>query len=228
MLTTVPANLISRAVVLLIAISVHQMAHAWAALWAGRKTPPLTVDPRANVDGMGLVAGVLTGYAMPGPAPIGTENQAEAPRQTLRVRWLPVLAGPLANLLLAALAAVPFRLGWLPHVPLPVSLFVPSITNLLYDMVWLNIIMAIMSLIPLFPMDGWLAALWLLPDSITGWMKRYEQQSQYILYALVGIPFVLSFLGRILGPDAFIYRLNLLLFVVLEPGFEIVRWLMGV
>lgn len=213
---------------LLIAISAHQMAHAWIAKWAGRKTRPLTVDPRANIDGVGLIAGVLTGYAIPGPAPVGTEEQVEAPRQSLRVRWLPILAGPLANLFLAALAAVPFRLGWLSYIPLTINPFVPSITNLLYDMIWLNIIMAIMSLIPLFPMDGWLAALWLRPDSITGWMKRCERHSQYLLYALVGIPVVLSFLGRFLAPDAFIYKLNVLLYVVLEPGFEIVRWLMGV
>jgi Zn-dependent protease len=224
MLTTVPANMISRAVVLLIAISAHQIAHAWAALLAGRRSSPLTVDPRVNVDGAGLAAGVLTGYAIPGIAPVG----AEAQRQRPWIGWLPVLAGPLANLFLAALFAVPFRLGWLPYVPLTINHFVPSITNLMFDMIWLNVIMAILSLIPLFPMDGWLVALWLLPDPITGWMKRYERQSQYLLYALIAIPILLSLLGHFLESDAFIYKLNVLLYVVLEPGFELVRWLMGV
>ncbi len=217
MLTTVPANLISRAVVLLIAISVHQIAHALIARWTGSKAPLLTVDPRTNIDGLGLVAGVLTGYPIPGPAPIEQTDSA-------RARWLAILAGPLANLFLAAGAAVPFRLGWLSYVPLPINAFLPSITNLLYDMIWLNIIMAIISLIPLYPLDGWLAALWLLPDRL----KRHERHSQYILYALVGIPVVLSILGPVLKPEALIYRLNVLLFVILEPGFEMVRWLLGV
>jgi Zn-dependent protease len=113
------------------------------------------------------------------------------------------LAGPVSNLLMAMLAAIPFRVGL-------VSTFVaftspgnilPSLDKLLYEFVLINLILMLFNLIPISPLDGEKIAYHLLPPSGQQVMDNIRPYGPLILLALLFIVPYLGFdvLGFILG-----------------------------
>ncbi|HVO42081.1 MAG TPA: site-2 protease family protein, partial [Aggregatilineales bacterium] len=105
------ATLLTRAIVLLIAMDVHEFAHAYVAFRMGdttaRDAGRMTLNPFVNLYWPGYLMGVLLGFGILGTAPVNEYRMRDR-------RWglfFAVAAGPLANLLLAVIAAIPFRLG---------------------------------------------------------------------------------------------------------------------
>jgi Zn-dependent protease len=144
-----------------------------------------------------IVAGV--GWAKPVPI-----NEYELMR---RNRWAPVyvvLAGPLSNLALALLAAIPVRLGLLSTNGFTGSVVVTFVA--------INLLLLFFNLIPLFPLDGEKVLVHLLPTDLR---VRMLGLRRYGSFPLIIILFILPrlgvnlFGGLIFGPVGFL--LNLLL-----------------
>lgn len=193
-----PATLISRAIVLLVAMSVHEFAHAYVAYLMGDSTAKeqgrMTLDPRANIYLPGFIIGVLVGFAILGSAPVN-------PYRMRNRRWgmfLAVGAGPLSNLLVAALVAIPFRFGLLrPDWFGSLSGMLPTPERLLTDMVLLNVLLFVFNLVPLSPLDGWTVVLAALPPGPAIWWQRNQQNSMYVLFGLIALSFIGPTLARI-------------------------------
>ncbi|GAB4478782.1 MAG: hypothetical protein Kow00124_23620 [Anaerolineae bacterium] len=227
-----PATLISRAIVLLVAVVVHEFAHAYVAHLMGDNTAKeqgrMTLDPRANVYWPGYIVGILIGFAILGSAPVN-------PYRMRNQRWgmfYAVLAGPVSNLLVAVVAAIPFMLGLLtPSAGGGGLQILPTPAQIMTDMVWLNVLLFVFNLLPLAPLDGWTVVLAALPARPAVWWERQRQTSSLIMWGLILLSFVGDTVVATLPPG---WRtplaaaiLNPLGFLIGEPSLAIVRFLFG-
>lgn len=215
MLNLNPATLISRIIVLLTAFAVHEFAHAWTADYFGDNTPRingrLTLNPLAHLDPMGSLMLIVAGFGWAKPVPVNPYTLRR--RAPSALMWVS-LAGPLSNFLMAALAALPFRLNLFTWNDIYASFaaressFLPTPAGFLWDFITINLVLMLFNLIPLAPLDGDKIVDFFLPPA---WRDKIAQIRPYgpmILIALFLIGPYLGFdvLGWILGPP-----LNLLI-----------------
>jgi Zn-dependent protease len=190
---------IALAIILFISFPVHELAHALTADRFGDRTPSmngrLTLNPVAHWDLMGTLLLIVTGsFGWAKPVPI--DPYALSRRSPAAVMWVS-LAGPVSNFLLALVAAIPIRLGW-------VSLFSTgsatgvSVFSVLIDFIYINLALMLFNLIPLPPLDGDKVAEYFYPPS---WSRVMDRVRQYGPMALLIILFVLPIIGiDVLGP----------------------------
>jgi Zn-dependent protease len=173
-------ELIARVVTLVAALSFHEFAHAWVANRLGDDTPRLhgrlTLNPLAHLDPLGALMLLVAGFGWAKPVPI---NPYALRRRTPAGVMLVSAAGPFSNLLLAILAALPFRFGLMNFAT---STF---ITNFLWYFLILNLILFFFNLIPLFPLDGEKVLTYFLPPSWQESFSRLRPIAPVILMALL-------------------------------------------
>jgi Zn-dependent protease len=194
MLDLTPATLISRLITLVIAFTVHELAHAWTADWFGDDTPRLygrlTLNPLAHLDPLGSLLILVSGFGWAKPVPI---NLNKLERETPYAPMWVALAGPASNLVLAALAAIPIRLGLVPLFSSGGAFF-PSAAEFLTEFIFLNLILLFFNLIPVSPLDGEKVLTYLLPPGSRGFLEQLRPYGFMILLALI-------FVGPMLGFD---------------------------
>jgi Zn-dependent protease len=199
-----PSALVSRLLTLVIALTVHEFAHAWAADRLGDDTPRfngrLTLNPLAHLDVLGSLMLVLTGFGWAKPVPI---NPYAVRRQTPAGLMLVSVAGPFSNLLLAILAAIPFRAGLLDPRG-AVGGLLPSASEFLLQFIYINLILLFFNLIPIAPLDGEKVAEYLLPRSGQEVLARIRPYGPIILMLLLvfGRFGGVNLLGALVGTPA--------------------------
>lgn len=196
-------------VVLLLAISAHEAAHAWMSHRFGDDTAFLlgrvTLNPVAHTDPIGTLLIPIVGFivsAMGGsffligwgkPTPVNPLRWRNKDLANVMVS----IAGILANLLIATIAfiilKVLFRTGlyWTMSDSLqePVGLF-------LEYLLIMNISLAVFNLLPFPPLDGSKVLETFLPDSMQPILATLEQYGYLILMVLM----YMGFFGAIIGP----------------------------
>ena len=196
----------------LFAITLHEVAHGWAARSLGDPTADrqgrLSLNPLNHVDPVGtllvpavllLLGGFLFGWAK--PVPVDTRNFRN-PRQDMAIV---AVAGPLSNLLMAVIWAVIYKYAagtgategtWL------------GILEMGRAGVSINIGLMALNLLPLLPLDGGRVLVGLLPPRQAYNFSKIEPYGMMILLLLV----VTGVLGVILQyPQALGYQLVALL-----------------
>ena len=175
---------------LLIAVTVHELAHALVADRLGDPTARalgrLTVNPLPHIDPLGALAFVLAGFGWAKPVPVN----AQAFRNPLRDMTKVAAAGPIANFL-AAFAALVLILVFKPAGLLPE--FALRALSYIYTF---NLILGIFNLIPLPPLDGGHFLPYLLPRGAAAALHGLERYGMLILLVLV----FTGVIQRILGP----------------------------
>ena len=200
-----PSTLIASIIVLLVAFPLHEFAHAWTATQFGDETPRmngrLTLNPLAHLDLMGSLLLLVAGFGWAKPVPINP--YALERRSPSAVMWVS-LAGPFTNLLLAILAAIPFRLGLVTLTGglAPSTGLLPNFDKVMVWFIYINLLLALFNLIPLAPLDGEKIAAYLLPPSIGRYFDMIRPYGPMILLLLFVAGSFLGFnlLGQIIGP----------------------------
>jgi Zn-dependent protease len=197
-------TLISRMIVLVIAFTVHEFAHAWTASRFGDDTPEmngrLTLNPLAHLDPMGSLMLLFAGFGWAKPVPVNPYALSRAAPSALM--WVS-LAGPLSNLVLAILGAIPFRLGLVSLSDPRTMGQLPTLSGFLIQFVLINLLLMLFNLIPLAPLDGDKIAAYFFPPSLARIFDTIRPYGPIILLALVFlVPFVLRIdvLGMIIWP----------------------------
>lgn len=207
-------------VVLILAFSVHESAHAYVAMRLGDPTAYMmgrvTLNPLKHLDPWGSIlipamslyfGGFLIGWAK--PCPITPRNFKDIRRGEI----LTALAGPASNLAMASIAlfllvllkhfiaggmvAIAAAMAVANHVPLDltgIALF--PVAMLLYYGILINLLLFVFNLLPIPPLDGGHLLMGLLPRRWAYELSRLERWGFVIviLLALTGV------LGRLLGP----------------------------
>jgi Zn-dependent protease len=193
-------------------LTIHEYAHNLVAHAMGDPTPAeqgrLTLDPRVHVNWIGVAMFVLIGFGILGQAPI-------APGRMRNPRWghvAAVAAGPMANLLLAAVFGIVFRISW----PAIAEHQMEAAFTVLNILVFFNVLLFVLNSIPLFPLDGWHIVGAALPPALGNlWQSsRGRRVSQFVFLGLI----LLSFVGG---------RVNILGILITRPVSLIARFLMG-
>jgi Zn-dependent protease len=187
---------------LLLSFPVHEFAHAFAAYRLGDSTAKLfgklTLNPIAHFDQFGgtmLVISILvTGF------PLGFAQTPVNPRN-LRGRYgeaIVALAGPLSNLLIAAVIAIPLRL-LLANPEFAIQQI--TLVSILGFIVQGSIILGLFNLIPIPPLDGGTVMLSLVSPRTAWQLRPILAQYGILLIILLILPLGgQSILGRILLP----------------------------
>ena len=188
-----------RAMVLLTAIPIHECAHAWASNKLGDPTAKnlgrLTLNPLPHLDLIGSVLMLFTGFGWAKPVPVTTRNFKNVKKGMI----LTALAGPVANILLALLSLILYKLWCYFLYPLLAINFTTAsaIAQIFYIMCLLNINLAVFNLIPIPPLYGSRVLTAVLPARLYYKVMQYEQ---YIIYGV----FIILMLGWLDGPLSFL------------------------
>lgn len=186
------ATIIARVIVLLIAFTIHELAHALTANYLGDLTPRrmgrITLNPIRHLDPIGTFMLIISGFGWAKPVMVNPANMRGNPRTSMAIV---AAAGPLSNLIMAAAASLPFRLGLLfPSFSTIGN--IPSLDFLLTQFIWINLILAFFNLIPVPPLDGYKILFGILPLEMAYRLRPLEQYGFLILIALI---FFLPMLG---------------------------------
>jgi len=187
------ATIIARVITLVIALTVHEFSHAWTANYFGDDTPRLngrlTLNPLHHLDVMGSLMLIVAGFGWAKPVPVNP--YALQRRSPAALMWVS-LAGPASNFFMALLASIPIRLGITAAFFVTSSKYLPSLSEVLYSFMFINLALMVFNLLPIAPLDGEKIAEYFLPPS---WARVLEQVAPYGPIILLAMLFVLPIFG---------------------------------
>jgi len=144
---------------LIIAVTIHEFAHALIADKLGDPTPTLagrlSLNPLKHLDPIGTLMLLIFRFGWGKPVPFDPFNLRHPKRDSALI----ALAGPTSNLILAALLSIILKLTALP------------LLTLLIPIIIININLAIFNLLPIPPLDGSKILYGLLP---LNWAEEYN------------------------------------------------------
>lgn len=173
---------------ILLALTVHECAHAWVAERFGDPTARMlgrvTLNPLKHLDPIGTIALFLSGmFGWAKPVPINPRNFRNINKA---ITWVS-LAGPISNLVLAAISAIVFHL--FVYVGPAFATSMPSVYMPVFIMVKFSIIvnvsLAIFNMLPIPPLDGSKVLYNVLPADKAFALMRLEQYGFVILMVLI-------------------------------------------
>ena len=186
---------------IVLAITLHEAAHGYAAKHFGDPTAYLegriTANPLKHIDPIGTIVvplailllstgGILFGWAKPVPVNFG--NLRHPKRDML---WV-AAAGPGANLVMAMIWALVLKTAWM----LPLNYFSVPMSEMAKTGIYINISLLVLNLFPLPPLDGGRIAVSLLPHRLAWKFAQLERWGFPILLVLL----FTGILGSILRP----------------------------
>ncbi len=174
----------------LLAITVHEFAHAWLANRLGDPTARLAgrlnLNPFSHLDLIGGLALLIFHFGWAKPVPINPLYFRNPRRGIL----LTSLAGPLANLLTAGIAALGYRglillvLSLSSPPPLLPKVLDPLIRMLMMAVI-INVALFVFNLLPIPPLDGSKVVMGLLPPAQATAFGRLEPYGIFVLMILI-------------------------------------------
>src|SRR5258708_1419548 len=126
-----PVELILSLVALVIAITVHEFAHAFAAEHLGDPTPRLmgrlTLNPLAHLDPVGTILMILVRFGWGKPVQFDPFNLRHPRRDSAIIS----LAGPFSNFVTATICAVIIHFLPIAHPSAPILILVPILETII-------------------------------------------------------------------------------------------------
>lgn len=193
--------LLQQLIIVVIALTVHEVAHGWVAKLLGDHTAEslgrLSLNPLKHLDLWGFLCMMLAGFGWAKPVPIRTRN-FKHPRRDMA---LSALAGPVSNLLLAGFGWVIFECvaRFAPEELLMASFGYIEITaesafavnmldvgmSFLYTFCYLNISLAVFNFLPIPPLDGSRIFYVFLPDKLYFGVMKHERTISMVIAILL-------------------------------------------
>ncbi|MCX6807908.1 MAG: site-2 protease family protein [Patescibacteria group bacterium] len=164
-------------IALLPAITVHEWAHAFAAYKLGDPTAKtmgrLTFNPLAHLDMLGTLALIFFHFGWGKPVPVNPANF----RRPLRDQALVSLAGPVSNIIFAAILMILLKYLLAPNT---------IIFTILVLIAQINVILAVFNLLPFYPLDGSKILLFLFKNHQHKILRFYQMSPSILIALLIG------------------------------------------
>lgn len=197
-------------IALVIAITIHEFSHAWVATRLGDPTAKLsgrvTLNPISHLDPLGTVMLFLAGFGWGRPVPYNPNFVRNGKLGETMI----ALAGPVSNIIMAFVFALPARIYFWQTGVFPTD----NIFRFLAIVVTLNVILAAFNLIPVPPLDG-SKVLYLILDKFplvhVNW-ATFERVGPMVLLAII-------FAERLFNVS--------IIFRILEPFIFLINWIIG-
>ena len=191
------------AIPILLAITVHEASHGYAAKYFGDLTAErlgrISLNPLKHIDPVGTIllpaltlffGGVLFGWAKPVPVNFGNLRH---PKKDML--WV-AAAGPASNFVMAVLwslllGTIKYKLSQGVYSPL-----FPLLLQMSFVGVTINVVLMVLNLLPMPPLDGGRIAVSLLPNNLAIKLAQVEKYGFAILIALM----FTGVLNKIIGP----------------------------
>ncbi len=177
-------NVAEIVVILLFSITWHELAHALTAQYLGDDTPRrmghISLNPFRHMDQYGIVLLFLSAFVGFGFAygftPVNERNMRPNPKTG---GGIVAVVGPISNLILAALLAIPLRFSLIDVTS------GAGLPEFILRALELNVFLAVFNIIPLPPLDGWrVLATFLSPRTLYDF-RNFVQYGPVILLGLL-------------------------------------------
>ncbi len=163
--------------ILLISLTLHEMAHGLASYMLGDKTAKyngrLSLNPLRHIDWFGFLMLLVAGIGWAKPVPVNAYCFKD-PKKGMAIT---ALAGPLMNILLVFISLILYALGILYNWNEYVMLF-------LYISAQYNAVLAMFNMLPIPPLDGSKVLLAFLPQKYYFKFMAYEQYGMIVILIL--------------------------------------------
>ncbi len=174
----------------LIALTFHEFAHAYAADKLGDDTPRmqgrLNLNPMSHIDWFGIIMLVVAGFGWGKPVQIDRRNFSNNKISTSAAEAIVAIAGPIMNFLIAfVFTIILFVLMLL--VPSFLSLLDGAMYVIILNIIIINISLGIFNLIPIPPLDGSKVLMHFLPYNGKQWFENNQYTFYIVLLFLVFI-----------------------------------------
>ena len=189
---------------LLLAITVHEFAHAWMANYLGDPTAKhmgrLTLNPFKHLDPLGTLFLLVAGFGWGKPVPYNPSN-LKSDGDEVKV----ALAGVSANLIFALILGIPLRIATAMHVPIDSNVWLMAL-SLVVEM---NLVLIAFNIIPIPPLDGSKVIFQFISFDAR---MAYERYGPIILFGLIiastvfGFPFLVRFMEPIIRVLSFVVK----------------------
>ncbi|WP_066648158.1 site-2 protease family protein [Christensenella timonensis] len=174
----------------LLALSVHEAAHAYAAYKCGdptaRNLGRMTMDPLKHLDPIGTICLLLFHFGWAKPVPVNSRNFKHPRRDNVLVS----LSGIIANMILSFVAYAIFHI-----VSYGFGFRNVIFQNIMSYIILLNITLAVFNILPIPPLDGFQVLSSFLPYKAQGVVNVLQRYGFIILLILI----VTGVTGLILG-----------------------------
>ncbi|MCM3746386.1 site-2 protease family protein [Paenibacillus pasadenensis] len=177
------------ALVLIIAFTLHEFAHAYAAYKFGDDTAykqgRVTLNPAVHLDLFGTLLILIAGFGWAKPVPVNPLNFKRPRLMNIVV----ALVGPLSNLLLMAIGVLLVLVLNSTELLHGAPERVIDALNIFFKyFIYMNGMLFLFNLIPLPPLDGYRIVYELLPRRTRIRLDQYSQWGMFIFLLLVFIP----------------------------------------
>jgi len=175
-------TIVARMIVLLIAFTIHELAHAMTADYLGDPTPRsqgrITLNPLKHLDPFGTIMLLISGFGWAKPVMVNPYNLRGNMRTSMAIV---AVAGPISNFVMAILGAIPLRLMEYMPISFVLSPTWDKLSFLLIQFVWINLILMFFNLIPIPPLDGYKILQGALPPEMGEQLRPLERYGFMIL-----------------------------------------------
>lgn len=183
----------------LIAITFHEFAHAFAADKLGDDTPRrqgrLTLNPLAHLDPVGSVMLIFAGFGWGKPVEINPSNFKRTISMS-KGEAIVSIAGPAMNLILAVIFTFLYFAIFKFATAFCLTQVGFVIVTLIRMTIFINIGLGVFNLIPLPPLDGSKVLKHFLPSRVKEWFEKYSQ----LFYIIFVILWITDLAGIIISP----------------------------
>lgn len=174
--------LFARVFAVFCSLPIHEYAHALVAVKLGDNTPKnqgrLTINPIAHLDIIGTMMIIFVGFGYAKPVPVNARN-FKNPKGGMA---LTALAGPLANVLMAAIFILLMHITSLFDTS---KVLIMAVNYFALYAATINISLAVFNLIPIPPLDGSRVLQLMIPDRYYYNLMKYERYIIIIVFVLI-------------------------------------------
>lgn len=198
-----PFAFLSWLIALIVAITIHEFSHAFAADRLGDPTPRvqgrLTLNPLAHLDPVGTLMLLIARFGWGKPVVFDPFNLRHPRRDAAIIS----IAGPVSNLLLATALSLLLHLFLTTPYAMIAYVFIQPV-------IVMNVFLAVFNLVPIHPLDGFKIVGGILPPEYARQWQELESYGMIFLLFLVFPVFGASPVSRLISP-VITFLLSLLL-----------------